>query len=62
VNVFRREDFSIAFMGRLRGKVYRVDFTKEKVEPKTCLVAKSDLDWLWHRRLAHVEMRNLAKL
>jgi hypothetical protein len=39
-----------------------VDFTKVKVDPKVCLVAKSDLDWLWHRRLAHVGMRNLAKL
>jgi transposase InsO family protein len=25
-------------------------------------VAKSNLGWLWHRRLAHVGMRNLAKL
>jgi hypothetical protein len=62
VTVFRREDSSIAFTGRLKGKVYLVDFSKEKVEPKTCLVAKFDLGWLWHRRLAHVGMRNLAKL
>jgi hypothetical protein len=33
-----------------------------KVDPKACLVAKSDLGWLWHRRLAHVGMRNLTKL
>jgi transposase InsO family protein len=33
-----------------------------KVDPKACLVAKSDLGWLWHHRLAHVGMRNLAKL
>jgi hypothetical protein len=39
-----------------------VDFTKVKVDPKACLVAKSDLGWLWHRRLAHVGMRNLVKL
>jgi hypothetical protein len=32
-----------------------------KVDPKAYLVAKSDLGWLWHRRLAHVGMRNLAK-
>jgi hypothetical protein len=53
---------TIAFTGLLKGKVYLVDFSKEKIEPKTCLVAKSDLGWLWHRRLAHVGMRNLAKL
>jgi hypothetical protein len=61
VTVFIREDSSIAFTGHLKGKVYLVDFSKEKVEPKTCLVAKSDLGWLWHHRLAHVGMRNLVK-
>jgi hypothetical protein len=25
-------------------------------------VAKSSMGWLWHRRLAHVVMRNLSKL
>ena len=62
VTVTRREDSSNAFTGLLKGKVYLVDFSKEKFEPKTCLVAKSDLGWFWHRRLAHVSMRNLAKL
>ena len=62
VTVTRREDSSIAFTDLLKGKIYLVDFSKEKIEPKTCLVAKSDLDWLWHRCLAYVGMRNLAKL
>ena len=39
VNILRREDSSIAFTGRLKGKIYLVDFTTTKVEPKTCLVA-----------------------
>jgi hypothetical protein len=60
--LFTNEDFSIAFTGRLKGKVYLVDFSKEKVKPKTCLMAKSDLGWIWHRRLAHVGMRKLVKL
>jgi hypothetical protein len=46
MTVFRREDSSIAIMGQLKGKVYLVDFSKEKVEPETCLVEKSDLGWL----------------
>jgi hypothetical protein len=46
MTVFRREDSFIAFTGRLKGKLYLVDFSKEKVEPKTCLVAKSNLGWL----------------
>jgi transposase InsO family protein len=39
-----------------------VDFTQEKAQLDTCLVAKSSLGWLWHCRLAHVGMRNLNKL
>jgi hypothetical protein len=62
VTILRREDSFIAFTGRLKGKLNLVDFTTTKVEPKTCLVAKSNLGWLWHRRLAHVGMRNVAKL
>ena len=52
VTVTRREDSSIAFTGHLKGEVYLVDFSKEKIEPKTCLVAKSGLGLFWHRRLA----------
>jgi hypothetical protein len=62
VKILRREDSSVVFTGRLKGKLYLVDFTTSKVTPETCLVAKSDKGWLWHRRLAHVGMRNLAKL
>ena len=58
--VFRREDSSIAFMGHLKGKLYLVDFTSNRVKPEICLVANSSMGWLWHRRLAHVGMKNLA--
>jgi hypothetical protein len=59
VEVFRREDSSIVFTGRLKNKLYLVDFSKSKTKVETCLVAKSSMSWLWHRRLAHVGMRNL---
>jgi hypothetical protein len=62
VEVFRREDSSIVFTGRLKDKLYLVDFSKSKTKIETYLVAKSSMGWLWHRRLAHVGMRNLAKL
>jgi hypothetical protein len=62
VEVSKREDSSIVFTGRLKNKFYLVDFNKSKAKLKTCLVAKSSMGWLWHRRLAHVGMRNLAKL
>jgi hypothetical protein len=62
VTVFRRSDDSFAFKGVLRGKLYLVDFNPEEVEFDRCLIAKTNIAWLWHRRLAHVSMRNLHKL
>jgi hypothetical protein len=62
VTVFRRSDGSFAFKGVLRGKFYLVDFIPVEVELDKCLIAKANMGWLWHRRLAHVGMRNLHKL
>jgi transposase InsO family protein len=62
VTVFRRSDDSVAFKGVLKGKLYLVDFTKERAQLDACLMAKSNMGWLWYRRLAHVGMRNLDKL
>jgi hypothetical protein len=62
VTVFRRSDGSFAFKRVLRGKLYLVNFTPEEVELDRCLIAKTNMGWLWHRRLAHVSMRNLHKL
>jgi hypothetical protein len=62
VTVFRRGDDSVAFKGELKGRLYLVDFTSDKAQLDTCLLAKSSLSWLWHRRLAHVGMNNLNKL
>ena len=39
VEVFRREDSSIVLIGRLKNKLYLVDFNKSKVKLETCLVA-----------------------
>ena len=50
VTVFRRSDDSVAFKGVLEGEL------------DTCLIAKTNMGWLWHRRLAHVGMKNLHKL
>jgi hypothetical protein len=46
----------------LDGKLYLVDFTKENANLDAYLIAKTNLGWLWHRRLAHVGMKNLHKL
>jgi hypothetical protein len=62
VTVFRRSDGSFAFKGVLRGKLYLVDFILEEVELDRWLIAKTNMEWLWHRRLAYVCMRSLHKL
>jgi hypothetical protein len=62
VSVFRSSDGSLAFKGVLDGKLYLVDFSKEEADLDACLIAKTSMCWLWHRRLAHVGMKNLHKL
>jgi hypothetical protein len=62
VTVFRRSDDSIAFKGVLEGQLFLVDFNENKAELNTCLIAKTNMGWLSHRRLAHVGMKNLHKL
>jgi hypothetical protein len=62
VSVFRRSDGSLAFKGVLDGKLYLVGFSKENADLDACLMAKTNMSWLWHRRLAHVGMKNLHKL
>jgi hypothetical protein len=61
VTVFRRSDGSFAFKCVLRGKLYLMYFVSEEVELDKCLILKTNMGWLWHRRLAHVGMRNLHK-
>jgi hypothetical protein len=62
VSVFRRSDGSLAFKGVLDNKLYLVDFAKDEVGLDACLIAKTSMGWLWHRRMAHVGMKNLHKL
>ncbi len=49
VIIFRRSDDSIAFKGVLEGQLYLVDFNDNKAELDTCLIAKINMGWLWHR-------------
>jgi transposase InsO family protein len=60
VTVFRRSGDLVAFKGVLEGQLYLVDFNGAELD--TCLIAKTNMGWLWHHRLAHVGMKNLHKL
>jgi hypothetical protein len=62
MTVFRGSVISFAFKDFLRGKLYLVYFIPKEVELDRCLIVKTNMGWLWHRRLAHVDMRNLHKL
>jgi hypothetical protein len=61
VTIFRSDD-SIAFKGVLEGQLYLVYFNDNQAELNTFLIAKTNMGWLWHHRLAHVGMKNLHKL
>jgi hypothetical protein len=62
VSVFRRSDGSLPFKGALDDKLYLVDFSKENADLDARLIAKANMGWLWHRRLAHVGMKNILNL
>jgi hypothetical protein len=62
VTVFRRSDGSYAFSGILRGKLYLVDFNPKKMELDKCLIVKTNMGCMWHRRQAYVGMRNLHQI
>ena len=59
VLILHTVSLKIAFVGFVENGMYIVDFSKETTHIATCLMAKSDVGWLWHRRLGHVGMRNL---
>jgi hypothetical protein len=62
VTIFRRSDGSLAFKGVSDDKLYLVDFTKENIDLDACLLAKTNMGWVWHHRLTCVGMKNLHKL
>jgi hypothetical protein len=42
--------------------LYLVHFNTSEAQLLTCLLTKSSMGWLWHRRLGHVRMKQLNKL
>jgi hypothetical protein len=47
VKIFKRSDDSVAFKGVLKGKLYLVDVLNDKAELDACLIAKTNMGWLW---------------
>jgi hypothetical protein len=52
----------VAFVGYVENGLYVVDVSEKPTTAAICLIAKADMGWLWHRQLAHVNMRALQYL
>jgi hypothetical protein len=56
------KSLKFAFVGHIENNLYVVDFSRKTTTSAMCLFGKTDVGWLWHRRLAHVNMRTLQSL
>src|SRR3954462_14960254 len=56
------KSLKVAFFGYVEQDLYVVDFLGQTTTRAMCLFGKADVGWLWHRRLAHVNMRTLQSL
>ena len=56
------KSLKVAFFGHVENGLYVINFSEQPTKTATCLMAKVDVGWLWHRRLAHVNMRSLQSL
>jgi hypothetical protein len=61
VEVIGKDDAIIAFKCFRYENLYIVDFNASETSLSTCLITKSSISWLWHRRLGHVRMKQLKK-
>src|SRR3954462_13595712 len=62
VTLMWSKTLKVAFVGHVEDGMYVVDFSKVATKTAMCLMAKVDVGWLWHHRLAHVNMRSLQTL
>ena len=56
------KSLKVAFVGYIENDLYVVDFSGKTTTSPMCLFGKADVGWLWHHRLAHVNMRTLQSL
>jgi hypothetical protein len=56
------KSLKVTFVGHVENNLYVVDFLGKTTTSAMCLFGKTDVGWLWHRRLAHVNMRTLQSL
>jgi hypothetical protein len=57
-----RKTLKVAFIGHVQNGLYVVDFSEKPTMVAVCLIAEADVGWIWHRHLAHFNMRSLQSL
>jgi hypothetical protein len=62
VEIISIDDSNLIFKGFKYENLYLVNFNAREAQLSTCLLTKSSMGWLWHRRLGHVGMKQLNKL
>jgi hypothetical protein len=62
VEIVSVDGSNLIFKGFRYENLYLVDFNASDTQLSTCLLTKSSMGWLWHRRLGHVGMKQLNKL
>jgi hypothetical protein len=62
VEIISVDGSNLIFKGFRYENQYLVDFNVREAQLSTCLLTRSSIGWLWHRRFGHVGMKQLNKL
>jgi hypothetical protein len=62
VEIISIDGSNLIFKGFRYENLYLVDFNAREAQLSTCLITKSSIGWLWHRRLGYIRMKQLNKL
>jgi transposase InsO family protein len=62
VEIISVDGSNLIFKGFRYDNLYLVDFDASENKLSICLLTKSSMGWLWHRRLGHIGMKQLNKL
>jgi hypothetical protein len=57
IEIINVDGSNLIFKGFRYENLYLVDFNARETQLSTCLITKSSMGWLWHRRLGHVGMK-----
>ena len=55
VEIIRVDGSNLIFKGLRYENLYLVDFNAREAQLSQCLITKSSMGWLWHRRLVMLE-------